>query len=127
LRLGASHNRYAVADQVRDFLWDLTGTSRAREVAKVITREPSANWYDHPLLYRRPLHERVAKAFASLGALATEEEDDEMVEIGERVEHAAFGEGEVIDLEAGGIVLVEFDSGERRKLMWSYAPMRKLS
>lgn len=49
--------------------------------------------------------------------------------IGDRVEHATFGGGEIVGEEAGGIALVQFDRDadhEIRKLMWSYAPIRVL-
>ena len=40
--------------------------------------------------------------------------------------HAAFGEGVVIGLEPGGIVVVRFaGDGSERKLMADYAPIRK--
>jgi hypothetical protein len=48
--------------------------------------------------------------------------------VGDRVEHAAFGEGEIVGSEPGGVVVVRFDSEEEntRKLMWDYAPIRLL-
>ena len=46
--------------------------------------------------------------------------------VGDDVVHAAFGEGVVIGLEPGGILIVRFaDSGEERKLMAQYAPIRQ--
>ncbi|HET6496317.1 MAG TPA: UvrD-helicase domain-containing protein, partial [Thermoleophilia bacterium] len=46
---------------------------------------------------------------------------------GERVLHATLGEGMVLALQGGGIVLVRFDSdGSERRLMASVAPLRKL-
>ena len=46
---------------------------------------------------------------------------------GERVLHATLGEGTVLAVQAGGIVLVRFDSdGSERRLMASVAPLRKL-
>ncbi len=45
--------------------------------------------------------------------------------VGDDVVHAAFGEGVVIGMEPGGILIVRFaDSGEERKLMAQYAPIR---
>jgi DNA helicase-2/ATP-dependent DNA helicase PcrA len=45
--------------------------------------------------------------------------------VGDDVIHAAFGEGVVIGVEAGGILIVRFaGSGEERKLMAQYAPIR---
>ena len=46
--------------------------------------------------------------------------------VGDDVVHAAFGEGVVIGMEPGGILIVRFaDSGEERKLMAQYAPIRR--
>jgi DNA helicase-2/ATP-dependent DNA helicase PcrA len=46
---------------------------------------------------------------------------------GERVLHATLGEGTVLALQGGGIVLVRFDGdGSERRLMASVAPLRKL-
>jgi DNA helicase II / ATP-dependent DNA helicase PcrA len=46
--------------------------------------------------------------------------------MGDDVVHAAFGEGVVLGVEPGGIVVVRFASdGSQRKLMADYAPVRK--
>ena len=46
--------------------------------------------------------------------------------MGDDVIHAAFGDGVVVGLEAGGIVVVRFASdGSERKLMAEYAPIQK--
>jgi superfamily I DNA/RNA helicase len=46
--------------------------------------------------------------------------------MGDDVVHAAFGEGVVVGVEAGGIVVVRFASdGSERKLMAEYAPIQK--
>jgi DNA helicase II / ATP-dependent DNA helicase PcrA len=46
---------------------------------------------------------------------------------GERVLHATLGEGTVLAVEGGGIVLVRFQNdGSERRLMASVAPLRKL-
>ena len=57
--------------------------------------------------------------------------DEQVVEqyfaIGERVLHATLGEGTVLAMEGGGIVLVHFENdGSERRLMASVAPLRKL-
>ena len=40
--------------------------------------------------------------------------------------HAAFGEGVIVGVEPGGIVVVRFSAdGSERKLMAEYAPIRK--
>ena len=46
--------------------------------------------------------------------------------IGDDVTHAAFGEGVVTGVDAGGVVVVRFASdGSERRLMADYAPIRK--
>ncbi|MEA2450775.1 MAG: ATP-dependent helicase UvrD/PcrA, partial [Thermoleophilaceae bacterium] len=48
--------------------------------------------------------------------------------VGDDVEHATMGEGVVIGLEPGGLVVVRFRSdGSERKLMMDYAPLKKVS
>ncbi len=51
-----------------------------------------------------------------LGALAA----------GDRVRHAAFGEGVVTAVEPGGVVNVNFSGSGERKLMAAYAPLERL-
>jgi DNA helicase II / ATP-dependent DNA helicase PcrA len=65
------------------------------------------------------------------GARRSKGLDEEVVEqyfaAGERVLHATLGEGSVLAVENGGIVLVRFESdGSERRLMASVAPLRKL-
>jgi DNA helicase-2/ATP-dependent DNA helicase PcrA len=46
--------------------------------------------------------------------------------LGDDVEHAAFGEGVVIGIEPGGLVVVRFaNDGSEKKLMADYAPLTK--
>jgi DNA helicase-2/ATP-dependent DNA helicase PcrA len=46
--------------------------------------------------------------------------------LGDDVVHAAFGDGVVLGVEPGGIVVVRFASdGSERKLMADYAPIRR--
>ncbi len=57
--------------------------------------------------------------------------DEEVVEqffaAGDRVLHATLGEGTVLKMESGGIVVVHFENdGSERRLMASVAPLRKL-
>jgi len=63
--------------------------------------------------------------------LEKKELDEEVVEqffaAGDRVLHATLGEGTVLTMEHGGIVLVRFEGdGSERRLMASVAPLRKL-
>jgi DNA helicase II / ATP-dependent DNA helicase PcrA len=44
------------------------------------------------------------------------------------VTHANFGDGVVVGVEPGGLVVVRFaDDGSERKLMADYAPLKKRS
>jgi DNA helicase-2/ATP-dependent DNA helicase PcrA len=46
---------------------------------------------------------------------------------GDSVKHGTLGEGVVLRLEAGGVVVVRFaDDGSERRLMLDYAPLEKL-
>jgi hypothetical protein len=54
LRAGAHHNRYLVADQVRELLWGIADHRSAKLAASVIRREPAAIWYVHRQLFRQP-------------------------------------------------------------------------
>ncbi len=60
------------------------------------------------------------------GGGATTEESLASFALGDDVIHAAFGEGVIVGVEPGGIVVVRFPSdGSERKLMAEYAPIRK--
>jgi DNA helicase-2/ATP-dependent DNA helicase PcrA len=46
--------------------------------------------------------------------------------LGDDVVHASFGEGVVVGVEPGGVVVVRFaDDGSEKKLMSDYAPLKK--
>jgi DNA helicase II / ATP-dependent DNA helicase PcrA len=46
--------------------------------------------------------------------------------IGDDVRHKAFGDGVVLDIERGELVVVRFADGETRRLMLAYAPLERL-
>lgn len=48
------------------------------------------------------------------------------IKIGDQVAHASFGDGEVVQIDDDGIVVVRFVDDSTRKLMWDYAPIRLL-
>ncbi|MGA2454183.1 MAG: UvrD-helicase domain-containing protein [Solirubrobacteraceae bacterium] len=51
---------------------------------------------------------------------------DSQFRLGEDVVHAAFGDGVVIGMEPGGVIVVRFaDDGSERKLMAEYAPVSR--
>ncbi len=63
--------------------------------------------------------------------LEKKELDEEVVEQffapGDRVLHATLGEGTVLGMQSGGIVLIRFENdGSERRLMASVAPLKKL-
>jgi DNA helicase II / ATP-dependent DNA helicase PcrA len=65
-----------------------------------------------------------AAALAESGASA--DSAGQVFRMGDDVVHAAFGEGVVLGVEPGGVVVVHFASdGSQRKLMADYAPIRK--
>jgi hypothetical protein len=72
---------------------------------------------------------RVASWATAAAATADGAPDDtagQVFRMGDDVVHAAFGEGVVLGVEPGGIVVVRFASdGSQRKLMADYAPIRK--
>jgi DNA helicase-2/ATP-dependent DNA helicase PcrA len=48
--------------------------------------------------------------------------------VGDDVEHATMGEGVVIGMEPGGLVVIRFrNDGSERKLMMDYAPIKRRS
>jgi len=68
------------------------------------------------------------RRFTSLEKKALDEEVvEQFFASGDRVLHATLGEGTVLTMEHGGIVLVRFEGdGSERRLMASVAPLRKL-
>jgi DNA helicase II / ATP-dependent DNA helicase PcrA len=62
----------------------------------------------------------------TVGASGGGDAAGQVFRMGDDVVHAAFGEGVVLGVEPGGIVVVRFASdGSQRKLMADYAPIRK--
>ncbi|MEA2292550.1 MAG: ATP-dependent helicase UvrD/PcrA, partial [Solirubrobacteraceae bacterium] len=70
---------------------------------------------------------RAVTSWASASAATAEERAPSAVfRIGDDVVHAAFGEGVVTGVDAGGVVVVRFASdGSERRLMADYAPIKK--
>jgi DNA helicase-2/ATP-dependent DNA helicase PcrA len=47
---------------------------------------------------------------------------------GDSVRHSTLGEGVVVGIEQGGVVVVRFaDDGSERRLMLEYAPLEKIA
>ena len=60
-------------------------------------------------------------------AASTRRSSEQFFAAGDRVLHATLGEGTVLTMESGGIVVVRFENdGSERRLMASVAPLRKL-
>jgi hypothetical protein len=67
-KLGPRHNRYPVADIVRELLWSLKDETRAAFVAGVIADTPEAAWYYHRQTLRGPLPPLIEDALAAADA-----------------------------------------------------------
>jgi len=67
------------------------------------------------------------RRFKPTGKKLDEEVVEQFFAPGDRVLHATLGEGTVLAMQSGGIVLIRFESdGSERRLMASVAPLRKL-
>ena len=74
-----------------------------------------------------PIDGSSGRRFTDLERKLDEQVVEQYFSTGERVLHATLGEGTVLALEGGGIVLVRFvNDGSERRLMASVAPLRKL-
>src|SRR5918995_5529783 len=98
------------------------------EIPRELTDQPDRN----AVGVGRPAGAGRVASWATAAAAAAESPsigDDsagQVFRMGDDVVHAAFGEGVVMGVEPGGIVVVRFASdGSQRKLMADYAPIRK--
>jgi len=70
------------------------------------------------------------RALASWAQMQADSEPEKgglgAIAAGDRVRHAAFGEGQVTAVEPGGVVTVDFGTAGERKLMAAYAPLERL-
>ena len=88
------------------------GRPGRRRDDKTVTTRRSAADVASPGSRRRRLDEEVVEQFFAPG---------------DRVLHATLGEGTVLGMQSGGIVLIRFENdGSERRLMASVAPLRKL-
>lgn len=62
LSLGVRHERYAVADVVREVLWEVHAAGDVRLVVDVVGESSDAWWYRHWQTFNGPLDRRVARA-----------------------------------------------------------------
>ncbi len=63
ITIGATHNRYPVADLLRRLLWRLDGAD-AKLAADVLAAESVTPWYDHPRLYGQELDPAIEAAIS---------------------------------------------------------------
>jgi DNA helicase-2/ATP-dependent DNA helicase PcrA len=98
------------------------------EIPRELTDQPDRN----AVGVGRPAGAGRVASWATAAAAATEtpaiggDSAGQVFRMGDDVVHAAFGEGVVLGVEPGGIVVVRFASdGSQRKLMADYAPIRK--
>ena len=69
---------------------------------------------------------RLMTSWASAQAAAPQQTETAVFRMGDDVIHAAFGDGVVTGVDAGGVVVVRFaNDGTERRLMADYAPIRK--
>jgi DNA helicase-2/ATP-dependent DNA helicase PcrA len=98
------------------------------EIPRELTDQPDRN----AVGAGRPAGAGRVASWATAAAAAAEtgaggsDSAGQVFRMGDDVMHAAFGEGVVLGVEPGGIVVVRFASdGSQRKLMADYAPIRK--
>jgi DNA helicase II / ATP-dependent DNA helicase PcrA len=96
------------------------------EIPRELTDQPDRN----AVGIGRPAGAGRVASWATASAASAEsggaDSAGQVFRMGDDVVHAAFGEGVVLGVEPGGIVLVRFASdGSQRKLMADYAPIRK--
>jgi DNA helicase-2/ATP-dependent DNA helicase PcrA len=94
------------------------------EIPRELTDQPDRN----AIGVGRPAGTGRVASWATAAAATAPSTDNagQVFHMGDDVVHAAFGEGVVLGVEPGGIVVVRFASdGSQRKLMADYAPIRK--
>jgi DNA helicase-2/ATP-dependent DNA helicase PcrA len=98
------------------------------EIPRELTDQPDRN----AVGVGRPAGAGRVASWATAAAAAAEspsiggDSAGQVFHMGDDVVHAAFGDGVVLGVEPGGIVVVRFASdGSQRKLMADYAPIRK--
>jgi len=97
------------------------------EIPRELTDQPDRN----AIGIGRPAGAGRVASWATAAAASAEtapaaDSAGQVFRMGDDVVHAAFGEGVVLGVEPGGIVIVHFASdGSQRKLMADYAPIRK--
>ena len=92
------------------------------------TREPSP--YERPRRQKAPVHtDRITVGQPTPASTAAARENLNTLTPGDRVSHASFGEGEILSIKPMGadkLIEVMFDTVGTKKLMGTYAKLKKL-
>jgi DNA helicase-2/ATP-dependent DNA helicase PcrA len=92
---------------------------------ELVDREGALSGFANGASADRGIRPRAMASWASMRAEAAPSSGSDF-RLGDDVLHAAFGEGVVVGVEPGGVVVVRFASdGTERKLMAEYAPITK--
>jgi DNA helicase-2/ATP-dependent DNA helicase PcrA len=92
---------------------------------ELVDREGALSGFANGAGADRGIRPRAMASWASMRAEAAPSSGSDF-RLGDDVLHAAFGEGVVVGVEPGGVVVVRFASdGTERKLMAEYAPITK--
>jgi DNA helicase-2/ATP-dependent DNA helicase PcrA len=92
---------------------------------ELVDRESALSGFANGAGADRGIRPRAMASWASMRAEAAPSSGSDF-RLGDDVLHAAFGEGVVVGVEPGGVVVVRFASdGTERKLMAEYAPITK--
>ena len=90
----------------------------------------SYGYYDRPRKHRAPVHtDRLTVGQPVPAATAAARESMNALNPGDRVTHATFGEGEILSIKPMGadkLIEVMFDTAGTKKLMGTYAKLKKL-
>jgi DNA helicase-2/ATP-dependent DNA helicase PcrA len=92
------------------------------EIPRELTDQPDRN----AIGAGRPAGMGRVASWQTAAAATSSDSAGQIFHMGDDVVHAAFGEGVVLGVEPGGIVVIRFASdGSQRKLMADYAPIKK--
>lgn len=70
MAIGATHNRYPVADQIRDLLWSTHDPTSVKLAIQAIHDEVTWPWYNHPQLFTRSMNLEILAAIVGAAAAA---------------------------------------------------------
>ena len=111
---------------------DLTvdGMAKAMSEGKGVPRREPTSYYDRAPRKKAPVHtDRITVGQPAPTVNAAARESVNALAPGDRVAHASFGEGEILSIKPMGadkLIEVMFDSVGTKKLMGTYAKLKKL-